>query len=100
MKLNLRINNKHINEGLQGEPTGCAIAQALKDRVRNILDVAVFPSHFYVSVVNNKKVKYYKGNLPKAASYFIKKFDNNKELVLPFSLTLNAKPTKKSIATI
>ena len=100
MKLNLHISDRHINEGLQGEPTGCAIAQALKDKVKNIVDVGVFPQHFYVSIKQNRKVNYYKGKLPSKASEFIKKFDRNKELVMPFNLTLNAVSSSKALATV
>jgi len=100
MKLNLNIQDRHINEGLQGEPTGCAIARALKDKINNIVDVGVFPSHFFVSIKKNKRVQYYTGKLPKIASNFIKKFDRNKEQATPFKMTLTAKSTTKTLATI
>jgi hypothetical protein len=93
MRLNLGIKDKHINEGERTNPQNCAIARALRDRVRNLDKVGVFPDYAYLVVKNRSKTQAFKAKLNKAASQFIKNFDDGRA-VNSFKIGLNFKPIK------
>ena len=97
MKLKLGIKDKHIFEGERANPQNCAIARALKDKIRNITKVGVFPENVYLVVKKNKKETLaYKGDLTKTAAAFIKRFDEGKP-VYGFNLNLTLKPVNTYI---
>jgi hypothetical protein len=93
MKLHLGIKNKHIDFGERTNPSNCAIAKALKGKIRNLDKVGVFPNFAYIIVKNRSKTQAYKAKLNKAAAAFIKNFDDYKP-VAPFELNLNFKLIK------
>lgn len=75
MKITIRVEQRHIDEGKPGEACLCPVALALNEisntEVRVIVENAYFgPDHI-------------PAKLPKSASQFICKFDNS-QLVEPF----------------
>lgn len=93
MKLKLNINGKHIDLGERANPSNCAIARALKGKMRNLDRVGVFPDFAYIVVKNRKKTQAYKAKLNKTAMNFIKAFDDFKPVVA-FAMSLNFRPIK------
>lgn len=93
MRLNLNIKNKHIDQGERANPSNCAIAKALKDKMRNLDKIGVFPDFAYIVVKNRSKTQAYKAKLNKTATSFIKEFDDYR-VVAPFKLNLSFRPIK------
>lgn len=91
MRLNLGIKDKHIYEGERTNPQNCAIARALRDKVRNLDKVGVFPDYAYLAIKKRNKTQAFKAKLNKAASQFIKNFDDGRA-VSAFKLNLNFRP--------
>lgn len=87
MKQNLKITNKNILEGEKADPQNCAIARAIKTKLRNkITEVSVLPREVVIKI----KRKIFVAEMPKAGTNFIKRFDRGLP-VSTFELDLNFK---------
>lgn len=72
MKQNIRITNKNILEGEKANPQNCAIARAIKNKMKKkIHNVSVLPSQ----VILEMDKKMFIAEMPKNGTNFIKRFD-------------------------
>lgn len=87
MNQTLKITNKNILEGEKANPQNCAIARAIKNKMKKkIQDVSVLPSHVSIQIDN----KMFIAPMPKEGINFIKRFDHGLA-VNPFELNLKFK---------
>ena len=87
MKQTLKITNKNILEGEKANPQNCAIARAIKSKMRkNIEEVSVLPTQVVLKIDN----KMFVAPMPKEGKNFIKRFDHGLS-VNPFELNLKFK---------
>lgn len=83
----MRVTQKHIDEGEQVEPGGCAIALALKDRFG--IAKSVFVNTTGIEMEGGGLVPSYNWRkLPKAITSFIRGFDVSKHKAKPFSFKM------------
>ena len=72
MKKTIKISNTNIFEGEKANPQNCAIARAIKSKMKKkISSVSVLPSHVTLKIDN----KMFVAKMPKAGADFIKRFD-------------------------
>lgn len=87
MKQKIKITNKNILEGEKANPQNCAIARAIKSKMRKqIKNVSVLPTQ----IVLETDAKTFIAEMPKDGAVFIKRFDHGLP-VNSFELTLNFK---------
>jgi hypothetical protein len=87
MKHSINITNRNILEGEKANPQNCAIARAIKGKMKKkITDVSVLPSHVTLRI--DKKI--FVAKMPKAGANFIKRFDRG-QAVNAFQLDLKFK---------
>ena len=87
MKRTLKITNKNILEGEKANPQNCAIARAIKSKMRKeIEEVSVLPTQITLRIDN----KMFVAPMPKKGTAFIKRFDRGLA-VNPFELNLKFK---------
>jgi len=87
MKQNIRITNKNILEGEKANPQNCAIARAIKSKMKKkITNVSVLPTQ----VILEMKKQMFIAPMPKEGKNFIKRFDRG-IAVNPFELNLKFK---------
>lgn len=87
MNHSIKITNTNILEGEKANPQNCAIARAIKSKMKKkITNVSVLPSH--VTLTIDKKM--FVAKMPKAGANFIKRFDRG-QAVNSFQLNLNFK---------
>lgn len=87
MNRTLKITNKNILEGEKADPQNCAIARAIKNKMRkNIEEVSVLPTQVILKMDN----KMFIARMPKEGTNFIKRFDRGLA-VNPFELNLKFK---------
>jgi len=73
MKQNLKITDKNILEGEKANPQNCAIARAIKSKMKKkISNVSVLPSQVILEI--DKKM--FIAEMPKKGKDFIKRFDH------------------------
>jgi len=71
-QLTFQITNKNILEGEKANPQNCAIARAIKNKMKKkIEDVSVLPSQVTLKMDD----KLFIAEMPKEAANFIKRFD-------------------------
>lgn len=72
MKQNLKITDRNILEGEKANPQNCAIARAIKSKMKKkITNVSVLPSQVILEI--DKKM--FIAEMPKKGADFIKRFD-------------------------
>lgn len=82
-----KITNKNILEGEKANPQNCAIARAIKGRMKKkITNVSVLPSQ----VILEMDKKMFIAEMPKIGTNFIKRFDRG-QAVNSFELNLKFK---------
>jgi len=87
MNRTLKITNKNILEGEKANPQNCAIARAIKNKMKkNIEEVSVLPTQVILKMDN----KMFIAPMPKEGTNFIKRFDRGLA-VNPFELNLKFK---------
>jgi hypothetical protein len=87
MKQTLKITNRNILEGEKANPQNCAIARAIKSKMKKkIEEISVLPSQVILKI--DKKM--FVAPMPKDAANFIKRFDRGLA-VNPFKLNLRFK---------
>jgi hypothetical protein len=87
MNHTIKITDTNILEGEKANPQNCAIARAIKGKMKKrITDVSVLPSHVTLRIDN----KIFVAEMPKAGANFIKRFDRG-QAVNSFKLDLNFK---------
>jgi len=87
MKHTIKISDTNILEGEKANPQNCAIAIAIKGKMKKkITDISVLPSHVTLKI--DKKIFFAK--MPKAGANFIKRFDRG-QAVNAFELNLKFK---------
>lgn len=87
MKQNLKITDKNILEGEKANPQNCAIARAIKSKMRKkITNISVLPTQVTLEIDN----KMFVADMPKKGTNFIKRFDRGLA-VNAFELNLNFK---------
>jgi len=87
MKKTINITNRNITEGEKANPQNCAIARAIKSKMRKeIEEVSVLPSQVTLKIDN----KIFVAPMPKQGASFIKRFDRGLA-VNPFELNLKFK---------
>ena len=87
MKQTLNITNKNILEGEKADPQNCAIARAIKNKMKKqIQEVSVLPAQVILKIDN----KMFVAPMPKEGTGFIKRFDRGLA-VNPFKLNLKFK---------
>lgn len=85
MKHKINITNTNILEGEKANPQNCAIARAIKSKMKKkITNVSVLPSHVTLRI--DKKM--FVAKMPKAGADFIKRFDKG-QAVNSFQINLN-----------
>ena len=85
MKHKINITNTNILEGEKANPQNCAIARAIKSKMKKkITNVSVLPSHVNLRI--DKKM--FVAKMPKAGADFIKRFDKG-QAVNSFQINLN-----------
>lgn len=71
-QLKFKITDKNILEGEKANPQNCAIARAIKSKMKKkIEDISVLPSQVTLRIDN----KLFIAEMPKKAGNFIKRFD-------------------------
>ena len=84
MKKTIKISNTNIFEWEKANPQNCAIARAIKSKMKKkISSVSVLPSHVTLKIDN----KMFFADMPKIGADFIKRFDKG-TAVNPFQLKL------------
>ncbi|NBW16064.1 MAG: hypothetical protein EBR82_49585 [Caulobacteraceae bacterium] len=87
MKQMVKITNKNILEGEKANPQNCAIARAIKNKMKKkIEEVSVLPTQVIIKM--DKKM--FVAEMPKKGTNFIKRFDRG-HAVNAFELNLNFK---------
>jgi hypothetical protein len=87
MNQKLKITNKNILEGEKANPQNCAIARAIKSKMKNkIQEVSVLPTQVILKI--DKKM--FVAEMPKQGTNFIKRFDRGLA-VNPFEIKLKFK---------
>jgi hypothetical protein len=87
MKHTIKISNANILEGEKANPQNCAIARAIKGKMKKkITDVSVLPSHVTLRI--DRKI--FVAKMPKSGANFIKRFDRG-QAVNSFELDLKFK---------
>jgi len=87
MKQKLKITNKNILEGEKANPQNCAIARAIKNKMKKeIQEVSVLATQVVLKIDN----KMFVAPMPKEGTNFIKRFDRGLA-VNPFELNLKFK---------
>jgi hypothetical protein len=87
MKQTIKITNKNILEGEKANPQNCAVARAIKNKMKKeIEDVSVLPTQVILKMDN----KMFVAPMPKEGTAFIKRFDRGLA-VNPFELNLKFK---------
>ena len=88
MKQNtFKITNKNILEGEKANPQNCAIARAIKNKMKKeIQEVSVLATQVVLKIDN----KMFVATMPKEGTNFIKRFDRGLA-VNPFELNLKFK---------
>lgn len=87
MNHKINISNTNILEGEKANPQNCAIARAIKSKMKKkITSISVVPSHVTLKIDN----KMFIAKMPKAGANFIKRFDRGLA-VNPFKLDLKFK---------
>ena len=72
MNHKINVTNTNILEGEKANPQNCAIAKAIKSKMKKkISSVSVLPSHVTLKIDN----KMFVAEMPKAGADFIKRFD-------------------------
>ena len=72
MKKTLKITDKNILEGEKANPQNCAIARAIKSKMKKkIEEVSVLPTQVILKMDN----KMFVAPMPKEGTNFIKRFD-------------------------
>jgi hypothetical protein len=85
MKHKINITNTNILEGEKANPQNCAIARAIKSKMKKkITNVSVLPSHVTLTIDR----KMFVAKMPKAGANFIKRFDRG-QAVNSFEINLN-----------
>jgi hypothetical protein len=85
MKHKINITNTNILEGEKANPQNCAIARAIKSKMKKkITNVSVLPSHVTLTIDR----KMFIAKMPKAGANFIKRFDRG-QAVNSFEINLN-----------
>jgi hypothetical protein len=87
MKHKINITNTNILEGEKANPQNCAIAKAIKSKIKKkITNVSVLPSHVTLTIDR----KMFVAKMPKSGANFIKRFDRGLA-INPIELKLNFK---------
>jgi hypothetical protein len=87
MKKTINITNKNITDGEKTNPQNCAIARAIKSKMKKeIQEVSVLPTQVILKIDN----KMFVAPMPKKGTNFIKRFDRGLA-VDPFELNLKFK---------
>lgn len=87
MKQTIKITDKNILEGEKANPQNCAIARAIKNKMKKkITGVSVLPTQ----VILEMDKKMFIAEMPKAGTNFIKRFDHG-QAVNSFELNLKFK---------
>ena len=72
MKHNIKITNSNILEGEKANPQNCAIARAIKSKLKKkVQEVSVLPAQVILKI--DKKM--FVAEMPKEGTNFIKRFD-------------------------
>jgi len=72
MNHKINVTNTNILEGEKANPQNCAIAKAIKSKMKKkISSVSVLPSHVTLKIDN----KMFVAKMPKSGANFIKRFD-------------------------
>jgi len=72
MNHKINVTNTNILEGEKANPQNCAIAKAIKSKMKKkISSVSVLPSHVTLKIDN----KMFVAEMPKSGANFIKRFD-------------------------
>lgn len=72
MKHNIKITNSNILEGEKANPQNCAIARAIKSKLKKkVQEVSVLPTQVMLKI--DKKM--FVAEMPKEGANFIKRFD-------------------------
>ena len=72
MKHNIKITNSNILEGEKANPQNCAIARAIKSKLKKkVQEVSVLPTQVILKI--DKKM--FVAEMPKEGTNFIKRFD-------------------------
>lgn len=86
-EITVRVSQTHINNGEQLDEQNCAIALALKDRLKDRMTLArsVFVNTDRISLEGDALLPSYEWRkMPKAIKTFIYGFDNDRVNVKPF----------------
>lgn len=87
MKQKIKISNKNILEGEKANPQNCAVARAIRSKMRKeIEEVSVLPTQVILKI--DKKM--FVAPMPKEGTNFIKRFDRGLA-VNPIELNLKFK---------
>ena len=87
MKKTINVTNRNITEGEKANPQNCAIARAIKSKMRKkIQEVSVLPTQIILKIDNKMLI----APMPKEGTNFIKRFDRGLA-VNPFELNLKFK---------
>lgn len=87
MKQTIKITNKNILEGEKANPQNCAIAMAIKNKMKKkITNVSVLPTQITLEI----DAKMFIAEMPKNGEVFIKRFDRGLP-VNPLELNLKFK---------
>lgn len=87
MKKTIKITDKNILEGEKANPQNCAIARAIKNKMKKkITGLSVLPTQVILEI--DKKM--FIAEMPKEGANFIKRFDHG-QTVNPFELNLKFK---------
>lgn len=87
MKQKLKITDANILEGEKANPQNCAIARAIKSKLKKkVQEVSVLPTQVVLKI--DKKM--FVAEMPKKGTNFIKRFDRGLA-VNPFELNLKFK---------
>lgn len=87
MKYDINITNRNILEGEKANPQNCAIARAIKSKLKKkVEEVSVLPTQVILKI--DKKM--FVAEMPKEGTNFIKRFDRGLA-VNPFELNLKFK---------
>ncbi len=85
--MEIKVTQKHINNGKQGNTKTCAIALALSEEFPGA-DVSVSPSEIKVAKENGFSFSFTWTDIPKKIESFIYRFDKDRKKAKPFSFKL------------
>ena len=85
--ITINVTQHHIDSGVHGDPEDCPIAQAIKDRLKGVLDVRVCLGS--IRMVYLKQEQRYEQiiHTPAIVQSFIETFDHRGKVV-PFTFSI------------